>query len=86
MIIRLEYLCMLLIYEFQIIVDFVIFGVVFVELGDSVNVGEDLCVGLGSFQGLGGEGLYQLGVQYRFQAVFEGFQVLIFVCIVRCVN
>lgn len=29
--------------------DFVIFGVVFVELGDSVNVGEDLCVGLGSF-------------------------------------
>lgn len=47
-------------------------GVVLVELGDPVNVGEDLCVGLGSLQGLGGEGLHQLGAQHRLQAVLEG--------------
>lgn len=61
-------------------------GVVLVELGDPVNVGKDLCVGLGSLKGLGGEGLHQLGAQHRLQAVLEGLQVLTPVCIVRCVN
>lgn len=61
-------------------------GVVLVELGDPVDVGEDLCVGLGGLQGLGGEGLHQLGTQHRLQAVLEGLQVLTPVSIVRCVN
>lgn len=61
-------------------------GVVLVELGDPVDVGEDLCVGLGGLQGLGGEGLHQLGAQHRLQAVLKGLQVLTPVSIVRCVN
>lgn len=61
-------------------------GVVLVELGDPVDVCEDLCVGLGGLQGLGGEGLHQLGAQHRLQAVLKGLQVLTPVSIVRCVN
>ena len=61
-------------------------GVVLVELGNPVDVCEDLGVHLGGFQGLSVEGLHQLRTQYCLQPILQGLQVLTPVCIVRSVH